>query len=69
MANRYTYGVWVCLLSALLCAHAKFVVEHGSLKVSNPEDVKGDYDIALANFGVPMYGAELRCVFFFVSPW
>lgn len=31
-------------------------------QVTNPDDLKGNYDIALANFGVPMYGAELRCV-------
>jgi hypothetical protein len=42
-------------------ASAVFIVESGSLKVSMPEAVKGDYDIALANFGVPSYGGELRC--------
>ena len=47
-------------LSALLSGHAKFIVEHGSLKLTNPEEVRGDYDIALANFGVPLYGADLR---------
>mmetsp|Transcript_19009 Transcript_19009/g.26326 ORF Transcript_19009/g.26326 Transcript_19009/m.26326 type:complete len:693 (-) Transcript_19009:189-2267(-) len=42
---------------------AKFIVEHGSLKIEAPVDIKGDYDVALANFGVPLYGADLRGVF------
>jgi hypothetical protein len=50
------------LLSVVLSVQAKFIVEHGSLKITNPEEAKGDYDIALANFGLPMYGANLRCV-------
>jgi hypothetical protein len=48
------------LVLALVPAHAVFIVESGSLKVSMPEVIKGDYDIALANFGVPSYGGELR---------
>lgn len=55
------------VLSVLFSAHAKFIVEHGSLKITNPEEVKGDYDIALANFGVPLYGADLRGVFHYPS--
>mmetsp|Transcript_41280 Transcript_41280/g.78906 ORF Transcript_41280/g.78906 Transcript_41280/m.78906 type:complete len:713 (+) Transcript_41280:285-2423(+) len=53
----------LALLVSAQYIQAKFVVEHGSLKVTNPDDLKGNYDIALANFGVPMYGAELRGVF------
>lgn len=48
------------LVLALVPVHAVFIVESGSLKVSMPEVIKGDYDIALANFGVPSYGGELR---------
>ena len=48
------------LVLALVPAHAVFIVESGSLKVAMPEVIKGDYDIALANFGVPSYGGELR---------
>jgi len=53
------------LVLALVPAHAVFIVESGSLKVAMPEVIKGDYDIALANFGVPSYGGELRGVFAF----
>mmetsp|Transcript_31740 Transcript_31740/g.53324 ORF Transcript_31740/g.53324 Transcript_31740/m.53324 type:complete len:713 (-) Transcript_31740:456-2594(-) len=55
------------LLSVVFSVQAKFIVEHGSLKITNPVEVKGDYDIALANFGLPMYGADLRGVLHYPS--
>ena len=51
----------------LLClgpmgAQAVFRVEKASFKVNMPSQIAGDYDMAIANFGTPLYGATLRCV-------
>ncbi|KAK1428077.1 hypothetical protein QVD17_16905 [Tagetes erecta] len=52
--------VWfVFMVGSCLC---RFVVEDISLKVTSPEDIKGIYECALANFGVPSYGGTLRGV-------
>lgn len=36
-----------------------FVVEENSLTVSTPESLKGTYQSAIGNFGVPQYGGTL----------
>ena len=36
-----------------------FHVERASFTVSLPSKLKGKYDMAIANFGVPLYGATL----------
>lgn len=41
-------------------ARASFVVEHGTLHVMFPPFAQASYNISLANFGVPLYGGELR---------
>lgn len=45
----------------LLCglSFGRFVVEKNSLKVTSPEKIKGVYECAIGNFGVPQYGGTL----------
>ncbi|CAN6450267.1 unnamed protein product [Victoria cruziana] len=51
------------LLSYLACLSgfsvAKFVVEENSLTVLSPDGIKGTYDSAIGNFGVPQYGGSM----------
>ncbi|XP_022684904.1 vacuolar-sorting receptor 1 [Setaria italica] len=49
--------VWAALL--LGCCHGRFVVEKNSLKVTAPDDLKGTYECAIGNFGVPQYGGTM----------
>uniref|UniRef100_A0A0E0BN06 Uncharacterized protein n=1 Tax=Oryza glumipatula TaxID=40148 RepID=A0A0E0BN06_9ORYZ len=55
--------LWLALLvwAALLCGscHGRFVVEKNSLKVTSPSDMKGTYECAIGNFGVPQYGGTM----------
>uniref|UniRef100_A0A0E0RCX2 PA domain-containing protein n=1 Tax=Oryza rufipogon TaxID=4529 RepID=A0A0E0RCX2_ORYRU len=55
--------LWLVLLvwAALLCGscHGRFVVEKNSLKVTSPSDMKGTYECAIGNFGVPQYGGTM----------
>jgi hypothetical protein len=45
--------IWVPLVSG------RFVVETNSISVAYPESLKGTYDSAIGNFGVPQYGGTL----------
>ena len=49
--------VWAAFL--LGCCHGRFVVEKNSLKVTAPDDLKGTYECAIGNFGVPQYGGTM----------
>ncbi|CAH8358028.1 unnamed protein product [Eruca vesicaria subsp. sativa] len=44
------------ILSPALC---RFVVEKNNLKVTSPDSIKGIYECAIGNFGVPQYGGTL----------
>ncbi|XP_020575329.1 vacuolar-sorting receptor 1-like isoform X1 [Phalaenopsis equestris] len=52
-----------CFLSWFLimwgACWGKFVVEKNSLKVSSPEALKGVYECAIGNFGIPQYGGTM----------
>jgi len=48
--------VWVLLLG---CTVGRFVVEKNSLRVTAPTSLKGTYECAIGNFGVPKYGGTL----------
>ncbi|KAI9074291.1 hypothetical protein K1719_043118 [Acacia pycnantha] len=52
----FLLGVWIFLCG--FCA-AKFVVEKNNLKVTSPKSLKGVYECALGNFGVPKYGGAM----------
>lgn len=38
---------------------SRFVVEKNSLMVTSPEKIKGSYDSAIGNFGIPQYGGSM----------
>eukprot|EP00258_Populus_trichocarpa_P023125 XP_024439144.1 vacuolar-sorting receptor 3 isoform X1 [Populus trichocarpa] len=38
---------------------ARFVVEKNSLRVTSPDKIKGTYDSAIGNFGIPQYGGSM----------
>lgn len=37
----------------------RFVVEKNNLRVTSPESIRGIYECALGNFGVPQYGGSM----------
>ncbi|TVU47150.1 hypothetical protein EJB05_06737 [Eragrostis curvula] len=55
---------WALLLVVALAvadlATARFVVEKNSIQVTSPEELKGKYECAIGNFGVPQYGGTLH---------
>lgn len=57
---REKYGVLICVWIILLgnCL-GRLVVEKNSLKVTWPASIKGVYECAIGNFGVPQYGGTL----------
>ncbi|XP_052484186.1 vacuolar-sorting receptor 1 isoform X3 [Gossypium raimondii] len=57
---REKFGVLICVWIMLLgnCL-GRFVVEENSLKVTSPGSIKGVYECAIGNFGVPQYGGTL----------
>lgn len=53
------------LLVALIAAHraaARFVVEKNSLRVTSPAVLRGVYECAIGNFGMPQYGGTMHGV-------
>ncbi|KAI3829512.1 hypothetical protein L1987_03637 [Smallanthus sonchifolius] len=57
---RFAICVWFLFMcESCLC---RFVVENNSLKVSSPENLKGTYECAVSNFGVPKHGGTLTGV-------
>eukprot|EP01018_Ginkgo_biloba_P004479 Gb_19839 [translate_table: standard] len=59
-------GVSLAALAAVIVlysmsspAMAKFVVEKNSLSVTAPDHLKGNYDSAIGNFGIPQYGGTM----------
>ncbi|KAL1545385.1 Vacuolar-sorting receptor 2 [Salvia divinorum] len=57
---REKFGVLVCVLF-VLCGSClgRFLVEKNSLKVTSPDSLKGVYESAIGNFGVPQYGGTM----------
>ena len=54
------YCAAVCLAIGFpLQVQGRFVVETNSVSISSPESLKGTYDSAIGNFGVPQYGGTL----------
>lgn len=52
----FLVGVWFLLCGVCV---GRFVVEKNSLKVTSPSSMKGVYECAIGNFGVPQYGGTL----------
>ena len=58
---------WCCALLALALllgdpAAARFVVEKNSLRVTSPAALRGVYECAIGNFGMPQYGGTMHGV-------
>ncbi|XP_050939491.1 vacuolar-sorting receptor 3-like isoform X1 [Cucumis melo] len=52
-------GFLLILLSLVPLSVARFVVEKNSLRVTSPDGLKGTYDSAIGNFGIPQYGGSM----------
>jgi len=46
-------------LCLVVTTWGKFFVETSSLTITSPESLKGSYDSAIGNFGVPQYGGTM----------
>ncbi|KAJ4972284.1 hypothetical protein NE237_005383 [Protea cynaroides] len=57
MREKLGFFIWVLFLWGFCLG--KFVVEKNSLRVTSPESVKGVYECAIGNFGVPQYGGTM----------
>ncbi|KAK1265386.1 Vacuolar-sorting receptor 1 [Acorus gramineus] len=57
MKEKLGFAVWVLFLWGSCLG--KFVVEKNSLKVTSPDSLKGVYESAIGNFGVPQYGGTM----------
>ncbi|KAE9591936.1 putative EGF-like calcium-binding domain, PA domain, complement Clr-like EGF [Lupinus albus] len=60
MSIKLSFLLCVCIL--LLwddCCFGRFMVEKNNLKVTSPESLKGVYECAIGNFGIPKYGGTL----------
>ncbi|TVT96771.1 hypothetical protein EJB05_58012 [Eragrostis curvula] len=56
---------WALLLVLALTASpaaARFVVEKNSLRVTSPAELRGVYECAIGNFGMPQYGGTMHGV-------
>ncbi|KAA3488619.1 vacuolar-sorting receptor 3-like [Gossypium australe] len=54
---NFVLSFW--LLLCIGCSDGRFVVEKNSLTVTSPEKIKGTYDSAIGNFGIPQYGGSM----------
>ncbi|EFJ22768.1 hypothetical protein SELMODRAFT_175218 [Selaginella moellendorffii] len=54
-----TLSILLLLLLVAPDVHGKFLVEKNSLSVTSPDSLKGTYDSAIGNFGVPQYGGTM----------
>jgi hypothetical protein len=59
MARMMALLLALLLISFPQLARSRFVVEKNSLTVISPESLKGNYDSAIGNFGIPQYGGTL----------
>lgn len=59
MREKLSVFAWVCVLMFGSICWGRFVVEKNNLKVTSPESVKGIYECAIGNFGVPQYGGTM----------
>ncbi|KAF3781160.1 Vacuolar-sorting receptor 3 [Nymphaea thermarum] len=59
MVKFFAFLWSVSLLGLKVLVLGKFVVEKNSLRVTSPDSIKGTYDSAIGNFGVPQYGGSM----------
>mmetsp|Transcript_36321 Transcript_36321/g.43917 ORF Transcript_36321/g.43917 Transcript_36321/m.43917 type:complete len:698 (+) Transcript_36321:228-2321(+) len=60
--NVFIFSCLLVVLSPYKFCLADFVVEQGNLKITNPPEIRTTVKVSLANFGMPLYGAQLRGV-------
>ncbi|KAH9300872.1 hypothetical protein KI387_012455, partial [Taxus chinensis] len=54
------YGTVVMIMLIIVApAMAKFVVEKNNFGITSPDYIKGTYDSAIGNFGIPQYGGTM----------
>lgn len=58
MRGKQSLFLSVCFVLCVSCL-GRFVVEKNSLKVTSPDSIKGVYECAIGNFGVPEYGGTM----------
>ncbi|KAJ7950128.1 vacuolar sorting receptor-like 1 [Quillaja saponaria] len=58
MREKLTFLLWIWILLCGSCM-GRFVVEKNNLKVTSPNSLKGVYECAIGNFGVPQYGGTM----------
>ncbi|KAI4318764.1 hypothetical protein MLD38_032433 [Melastoma candidum] len=58
----HSFFLGILVASSLPGAMCRFVVEKNSLRVTSPDSVKGTYDSAIGNFGIPQYGGSMAGV-------
>ncbi|CAI8612943.1 unnamed protein product [Vicia faba] len=57
---RIKLNLLLCVLVLFLeCCLGRFLVEKNSLRITSPKSLKGSYECAIGNFGVPQYGGTL----------
>lgn len=52
-------GLLFLLAAMVVPAWATFLVEENSLTVTSPDSIKGTYESAIGNFGIPQYGGTM----------
>ncbi|KAG0457703.1 hypothetical protein HPP92_022583 [Vanilla planifolia] len=57
MRGKVSVCMWLLLLFG--SCWGRFVVEKNSLKVTFPKVLKGEYECAIGNFGIPQYGGTM----------
>lgn len=59
MREKVRVLMLVCVVMFGSSCSGRFVVEKNNLKVTSPESVRGVYECAIGNFGVPQYGGTM----------
>ncbi|CAI5929857.1 unnamed protein product [Closterium sp. NIES-64] len=59
--------VFAVVGSSVAVARASFIVQTHSIQITEPKSIRGTYDSAIANFGVPQYGGTLTGVIVYLQ--
>lgn len=59
MTKNVGLVVMVWIMVGWSSCMGRFVVEKNNLRVTSPESIRGVYECALGNFGVPQYGGSM----------
>ncbi|KAG5142430.1 hypothetical protein JHK82_018125 [Glycine max] len=54
--QNFLWCVWILLCGSCV---GRFVVEKNNLKITSPKSLRGIYECAIGNFGVPKYGGTM----------